>query len=336
MLGTSNANKLQLSVGWRDSYANSLYDYSHKNRSLNQALKPKEWLNSVDLTASYSVNSRVSLTGTIPVVFNRLSLLLPPTGQNSASRFGLPAAGLSDVSLLGRAWMLAPEKHPTQNISLGVGIKVPTGNWNPQHTYPDVLGNYQRKAVLPPSIIPGDGGAAGIFEVVSYKTLTGKHPLRGSTVLLSASYLMNPRNTNNTLSAIPLLGLASSPASYNGLTNSVADSYSIRSLLTMPIPRSENSAFLKKTRVGFSYRWEGVRQRDVLGGSRGFRQPGYVMAIAPFVSIPFIANTKLSVEIPITISGRILPSPEIPPGVPLRSFGLIAPVTVLVRLTRAI
>jgi hypothetical protein len=346
VLGTTNERKFQVSVGWRDSYANQLYDYSHRNRQLTAALKPKEWLNSLDVTASYNFSRRVSLTGTMPIALNRISLLIPPDPGGSSSRFGLPGAGLGDVSLLARSWLLNPVEHPTANVSLGTGVKIQTGNWNPHYTYPDVFGNIQRKAVLPPSIIPGDGGTGAILELVSYKTFTGKL-LNGGTLIVSGSYLINPRNTNNTLSAISLLGL-SNPLAANAVTNSVPDSYAVRTLMTLPIPGTRQiasgnvasgkirSVVLKQTRIGVSYRWEGTRQRDLFGGNRGFRQPGYVMAIGPFISIPFVAQTKLNIEVPITISGKIEPSPETPVGVPLRKFGLIAPVGVLVRLTRSI
>lgn len=332
MLGTAGEKKFQVSIGYRESYAHLLFDRSRVDKNLTKALAPKEWLDNMDLTATYNVTSRLSVTGTMPFVFNRISFLLPPKGVGVGTRFKNPVTGIGDVSLISRAWLLNPKKHSSFNISLGTGIKIPTGNFNPQYTYPDVFGHFQRKAELPPSIMAGDGGTGMLFEVVAYKSFK-KSFLRGSSILVSGNYLSNPRVTNNTLSAISVLGLASSPLAANGTTNSVPDSYAVRTIYTMPVPGSSEIPALKRVKLQASYRWEGIRVHDLFGGNRGFRQPGYVMAVGPGATVRLPGALRFNVEVPITITQRIDASPQIPFGVPLRRFGLISPVSVICRLT---
>lgn len=332
MLGTTGEKKFQVSLGYRESYAHLLFDRSRVDRQLTRALAPKEWLDSMDLTATYNLNSRLSITGTAPIVFNRISFLLPPQGVGVGTRFKNPVTGIGDISFISRGWLLNPKKHSSFNISVGTGIKIPTGNFNPQYTYPDVFGRFSRKAELPPSIMAGDGGTGMLFEVVAFKSFK-KSFLKGSSILVSGNYLSNPRVTNNTASAITVLGLASSPLAANGTTNSVPDSYAVRAVYTTPIPGTSKNSMLKRVRLQASYRWEGIRVHDLFGGNRGFRQPGYVMAVGPGVTVRLWGPTKLNVEVPITINERIDASPQIPFGVPLRRFGLISPVSVICRLT---
>ncbi len=333
MLGTeSGQKKFQISVGYRQSYSDKLFDNARVNQPLTNLLRPKEWLNSVDLTGSYSLNDRVSFSASVPLVLNRISFLIPP---GSGGRYGLPGAGIGDLTVLARSFLLNPKKHPSANVALGVGLKVPTGNPGPDAFYPNVQGVFARKSILPNSIAPGDGGTGPILEAIAFKTFNGQHLLKGSNVLLTANYLVNPRNTNGVASAITSLGLAGQ-ADSRALTNTVADSYSLKATLSTPVPGSQRFSGLKRIRLLGSYRWEGIPTRDLIGGNSGFRQPGYVMSIAPGVNLRVYGRYRLTVEVPITINGRINANPQIQPGGPLRRFGFIAPVTVLARVTTSI
>jgi hypothetical protein len=332
VLGTeSNKKKFQLSVGYRESYANRLYNNTRPNHDLNKILRPKEWLNTIDVTGTYSPSDRFSLTASLPVVLNNISFLIPPGVDR---RFGLPGRGIGDVTLLGRGFVLDPKKSPTMNLSLGLGVKLPTGSAGPQSTYPNVEGVFARRPATPNSIPPGDRGTGLIFEAIAFKTFTGDHLFKGSNVLFAANYLANARNTNNVASAISNLGLAG-PSDVNALTNTVGDAYSLRATFSTPIPKTK-SDLLKRVRLLASYRWEGIPKHDFIGNNRGFRQPGYVMAVGPGVNVRLYKQIRLTVEVPITVSGRIDANPHIAPGGPLRRFGFIAPVTVLARLTTTI
>lgn len=333
MLGTEgNQKKLQLSIGYRESYATRLYNGARVDHDLTKALRPKEWLNAVDVTGSYNFNDRISLTASLPVVINRISFLIPPGVDR---RFGLPGVGIGDVSILARSFLLNPKTHANENIGIGAGIKLPTGNAGPKDVYPNVQGVFAKRPILPNSIPPGDRGTGAIFEAVAYKTFTGDHILKGSNILLTANYLCNPRNTNSVSSAIASLGLAG-PAEFNALSNTVGDAYALRAQFSTPIPKSGKNQLLRRIRLMASYRWEGIPGRDLIGGNRGFRQPGYVMAVGPGVSVRLFNQTRLNIEVPITIVGKIDANPQIRPGGPLRHFGLVAPVTVLARLTTTI
>ena len=333
VLGTEqNKKKLQLSVGYRESYSNQLYNNARPNHDLNRLLRPKQWLNTIDVTGTYQLNSRFSVTASLPVVINNISFLIPPGVDR---RFGLPARGIGDVALLARSYVWDPLKHPTANLAFGLGMKLPTGSAGPTHIYPNVEGEFARKPATPNSIPPGDHGTGIIFEAIAFKTLTGNHILKGGNILLAANYLANPRDTNNVPSAISNLGLAG-PGDINALTNTVSDAYSLRATFSMPLPGGAHISSLKRVRWLASYRWEGIPKHDLIGNNRGFRQPGYVMSVGPGVSVRLYKQTRLSIEVPITVNGRIDANPHMPQGEALRRFGFISPVTVLARLTTTI
>ena len=77
-------------------------------------------LHSVDVTASYAVTDRFSVSLTVPFVSGTQSRFYADSARHVVSAFGL-----GDVSLVGNAWLLDPRKH-AGNIALGVGVKAAT------------------------------------------------------------------------------------------------------------------------------------------------------------------------------------------------------------------
>lgn len=341
--------KFQLSVGWRYSKATQSYFDSRVNHSFTSTWQPKERLSILDVSGRYAFNKRFSVLGTLPVVMNHFSTLLPPLGPGIGARHGWSPSGVGDLSLFGQCSVLDPKNSPFQNVSLGLGIKIPTGAWNLHATIPDETGaNPRRRSMYPPAIFPGDGGVGILAGYDAWKILRTPNELRGITLFSSAYYLVNPRNANGTPSMVASLGVPLTPNFFGRLTNSVTDSYSISAGASVRLPGTWNRPGLKNLRPRVSWHWEGVPTYDLIGGSAGFRQPGAAMSIAPGLTYA-IGKNYLIAEVPITFWRHISTGATALPGNPVvrrgvlvpaafnpnRQMGLVAPVSVSIRYVRS-
>ncbi len=351
-LGATGGGKWQLSVGWRQSNADRSYFKSHVNHNFTHNWGPQLRLSILDATAAYKVNDRVSVLTTMPIVMNKYSELFPPNGTGPGSadqRFGWSPTGIGDISVYSQSWLLKPIDHPFSNVALGVGIKIPSGDWNVQRNLPNLDGtNFLNRAVYPPSTMPGDGGTGIIFGGTAFKTFRKPVRLRGQTVFASASYLCNPRDTNGTASIVSSLGVPLAPQYFNRLTNSVTDSYNVQIGASLKIPGTWDKPKLRGLRSRLVYGWQGIPTHDLIGGSSGYRQPGYTMTFAPGLTYSYKNNLVIA-DVPIAFAKYISPGdsaiPDLPvqtahgvvpaPFSPTRNLGLIAPVGISLRYVRS-
>jgi hypothetical protein len=177
-------------------------------------------------------------------------------------------------------WLFKQPSESAHNISVGIGLKLPTGKSNVMST---VIGPNGRTVtqVVDQSIQLGDGGWGIPLDIQAYKRF-------GSTsVYVSGSYLLNPRDTN---------GVPTGRGRLSEAIMSVADQYLVRVGIARPVPKTRQWAYT----VG--WRIEGVSVRDLIGKSNGFRRPGYGMAIEPGVQY-FRFKETWSVTVPIA-AGR--------------------------------
>jgi len=304
----------------------------------------------MDVSLRRILNSRMSVTVTLPMVNNNFSMLYPPQGSPQGDRHSFSANGIGDVSIFEQNWLLSPKSHPFGNVAVGVGIKIPTGMWNVQRVLPNETGlGYERRAVYPPSIMPGDGGTGIIVGINGFKTIRTPPLLRGNTVFGSASYLCNPRGTNGTSSIVQSLGVPLAPNFQNQLTNSVTDSYNLQLGTSIKLPHTWDNPKLKTLRARLVYNWEGIPNRDLIGSSNGFRQAGYIMSCGPGFSYSH-GKTMFILDVPITFNAYIDPNSTAIPGLPTktstggllpaafsdrRNLGMVAPVALSMRCIRS-
>ncbi len=332
--GIGKSSKFEFDVNWRFAESDMLYNKGRKNHALTRALKPVEDLSVIDMTATYAISQRASISANLPIAFNKFALQLPPEPSIFSRRFDLPARGIGDISLVARTWLFNQKKHPFHNVRLGGGLKFATGNWAPKSYYPNIDGfGTAKKTVYPPAIIPGDGGLGVIVDAQAYKTFRQPEILRGTSVFASAAYLITPKNTNSAPSVLSGLGLAYDPRGQNALRNSVADTYAVQTGFSVPIPRCYDNKLLRGIRILGIARYEGLKQRDIIGRSDGFRQPGYILTLGPAVSFTCGKNS-FTVEVPITYNRHIDPGNAVLPGNVFRTFGTAAPAGILVRYAR--
>lgn len=217
------------------------------------------------ITITRNFNARMSVAATLPVMaFSRTSLY----EHYQTQRYRTGSFGIGDARLSVYRWMLNPAKKYKGNIQLGLGIKLPTGNYN----YQDYFYKKADSAVLAPvdqSIQPGDGGTGISVEINGYYNFSRK-----MGIYVNAFYLANPREVNGTSTARG--GIASVTAKkYNTDVMSVPDLFMVRA----------GGAFtFKKCTFSGGVRVEGLPSSDLVGGNRGFRRPGYIISAEPSVT----------------------------------------------------
>lgn len=343
-MGPGNG-KFQLSFGYRNSYADRSYHGTTYNRTFSENWQPRIRLTLLDVTARYNFNSRVSVLASMPIALNKFSMLFPPKGSFKGVRDGWNVDGIGDIIIQPQVLCLHPKEHPYENVVLGLGVKIPSGNWDEKRVIPNLNGQVLgRTTVYTPAVMPGDGGTGIVATMDAYKTFRAPKLIRGQTVFLSGSYLCNPRNTNGASSIISSAGVPLTPNFLNELTNSVADAYGVQAGCSLKIPGTWNKPNLKGLRVRGVYRWEGLRAHDLIGGAGGFRQPGWAMSFGPGLTWAR-HNDALMVDVPITFLRFIDVERSLVPGPSngtnpaafsnARNLGLVAPVSVSLRYVRS-
>ncbi len=303
-LGTSGGDKFLLSVGWRAAKSTRSFDGFRNNENISFNWGPHERISIMDVTGRYLLTPRVSLVATLPIVFNSFSMFYPPNGPGQSVRSGADSNGIGDLSLFAQRWMLKPKDHPFGNFAAGIGMKIPTGNYNVQADLPNLTGaGFMQRTFYPPAIMPGDGGTGIIFGVNGWKQLR-KGWWRGNTLFANASYLANPRDTNGTNSIVQSFGVPLAPQFLTELTNSVTDSWNVQAGASIKIPKTWDKPILRGLRGRVTFNWEGIPNHDLFGKSQGYRQPGYIMSVAPGFTYTFRKSIFIA-EVPIVFSRYI-------------------------------
>jgi len=349
-LGANGKNKFTASLGWRYAQADRSYFDSRLNHAFTSSWNPYERLSVLDVTGQYALNKRFSVMSSLPIVFNKFSMLYPPLGNGRGNRYSTTPKGIGDLTIYGQGWLLDSEKSPNHNVALGVGIKVPTGNWNSKDILPDETGrNFAMRTVYPPAIQPGDGGVGVLVGIQAFRQLRNNWPIvHGGTVFASGNYLINARDTNGTPSMVQSLGVPLNSFFNGRITNSVADSYNAQVGVALRVPGTWDKPNLKGLRMRIVGGCEGLNSHDLIGKNNGFRQPGYTLSIGPGLTYAR-GKDVLTIDIPIVFNRHINPNKSIVPGPPIqtrggpipspinfnRQMGLVAPLSVVVRYVRA-
>lgn len=269
-----------------------------------------------DVSAGYAVTERLSLSLEIPFQYGSR------TNSFEHDFLGVHttrAAGMGDMRLTANYWLLnprmpaeqstisdkadngkqvagcdpAPVKYREYNISLGLGVKAPTGD--------DAVSDYfyrpTGRVLLPvdSAIQPGDGGWGIIFSGSAFAKV-----YKNTFAFFSGSYLSNPRETNHV--ATPFADIPEFTAGDRGeMVNSVPDQFLARTGLATAVWREKGVA------ASLAVRWEGIPSHDLIGGSDGYRLAGYSVSIEPGASISR-GKDSLALSVPVAIYRRGLPS----------------------------
>jgi hypothetical protein len=270
--GFLDSGRWQLSIGFRKQLSHRHYVGTVEQKQ--RAALGTEVVNNIylfDAALTYAINRRFNLTVAVP--FQKA------TRRRGTSPQIFHSVGIGDISVMGRMWLWKPPAESGQNISFGVGVKLPTGKPNVKDTVPTANGLSTVTQVVDQSIQLGDGGWGIPLDVQAYKRF-GK-----TTLYASATYLLNPRDTN---------GVPTGRGRPSEAIMSVADQYLARVGFSRPIPKTRQWAFTMGWRI------EGVPVRDLIGKSNGFRRPGYGMSLEPGVEY-FRGRDSWSVAVPVAV-----------------------------------
>ncbi|HEV8286517.1 MAG TPA: hypothetical protein VGQ09_19545 [Chitinophagaceae bacterium] len=219
----------------------------------------------LDITATRTLNSRWSLAMTLPIMDFARSSLYEHDGR---TRHSTHSFGIGDVRFSAYRWMFDPKTSHKGNLQIGAGLKLPTGNYN----YTDYFYKKEDSSVLGPvdqSIQPGDGGTGITLELNCFYNFDHQLGVYGNFF-----YLSNPREVNGTSTARG--GTPSATAKkYNTDVMSVPDLYMARGGVALMVDQFTFSGGI---------RMEGLPSEDLIGGSRGFRRPGYIISAEPSVT----------------------------------------------------
>ena len=263
--------------GWQMNFNNRYFkSYKHFVGSVEQKEREEnatEVINhtySLDITATRHFNARWSVGMTLPLISNTRSSLYEHGGNSggSAARHNTRSFGIGDMRVSVYRWLFNPAKNFKGNIQAGIGIKLPTGDYQ----YQDYFYKADGSVVLGPvdqSIQLGDGGTGFSLELNGYYQFNHQFGMYGNFY-----YLINPREQNGVSTARG--GTPNATAiKYFTNTMSVPDQYMIR---------GGASYMTGKFSFTGGIRMEAIPSSDLIGGDNGFRRPGFVTSFEPVFS----------------------------------------------------
>jgi hypothetical protein len=277
-------NTWQVSTSWR-------YQRSHRHfvgdvEQVNRALDESEVVNTInqpELGIRYNLNELWSFSLGIPYLIAERSSPIRDSNRVVVDRSTTAARGVGDITIIARRLLWEPKGHPDGNVSVGLGIKIPTGADNVLDASERIV-NGQRVLTIQTvdqSIQPGDGGWGFIGDLQAFQRIAHT----GGALYFSGTYLSNPRDRN---------GVHTFRGDPNEAIMSVADQYLARLGGTYTAPG------WKGLGVGLGGRIEGVPVRDLIGASDGFRRPGFAVSVEPSLSFSRGPHT-FSLAVPVAV-----------------------------------
>jgi len=243
-------------------------------------------MHAFDVTLTYAFSRRFSLSVELPLEKASRETYYEHDG---ISLHTMRARGAGDVRFVGNLWLLHPDKHPHENISLRVGLKAPTGD--SRATDFSFRSNGRVLRPVDPAIQPGDGGWGIVLGTEAFKKVF-KHTI----VYLQGTYLSNPREMNGTQTPF-----GDQPAATLGDIGYTIDSVPDQYLGQVGISQTVWPA--KGLSATFGVRIDGVPSHDLIGGSEGWRLPGYNISLEPGLSISRGKNF-FSLTVPVAVKSH--------------------------------
>lgn len=267
----------QLSTTWRyfesDRHFRGTTEETHRTEEGSQVINT---VHQFELALSYQANPRWSLTFALPYLMADRSSPLRNAEREVKGRASVHSRGIGDLSFVARRWMLDPTQPRKGNFTLGIGIKLPTGDNSVEDTRiraddADADGVLTEDEMVysvetvDQSIQPGDGGFGVIFDFQGYRSWMDHRV----TLYGSAFYLANPEGTDK----VPTYR-SREPEKYM----SIPDRYVAR------VGTIFSGPGWKGWSAGIGGRIEGVPVHDLFGSSKWFRRPGYTVSAEPSFS----------------------------------------------------
>src|SRR5262245_43669459 len=118
---------IQTTVSYRYLYADSGYIGTHEYEDwYARTVGARLTLHSFDFNLTYGLSRRFSLSLITPFIFGEASTKFDNNGERHANY----STGFGDLRLTANGWIWDPAHAHDGNISLSLGVKAPTGNYN--------------------------------------------------------------------------------------------------------------------------------------------------------------------------------------------------------------
>lgn len=247
----------------------------------------------LDMGIQYGVTNRLAIGFNLPFLSYKRTSLYEHYGNSidrnpEQKRFGTESAGIGDMRITANYWLFDPDKKDSKgNLSLGLGLKLPTGNSNVQGEFHRIAINGQDSTftkAVDQSIQLGDGGWGIILQLQALKKV-----FKGGLLYANGFYMLNPMTENKTVSRGTIVGVDPIIAYH-----SIPDQFSFRGGINYQLSKINGLGFSLGGRI------EGVPSHDLLGDSNGYRRPGYVVSIEPSI-IYSKAGLNFSLSVPYAL-----------------------------------
>lgn len=274
-------SRFQAFAGYRWLHADRMFIHDHEQKQFEE--EGSEEINDshfMDIGLRYSFSPRVSSTLTLPFSFHDRSQVYRALDfqRTILGRFHTRSAGWGDVRLEGNAWLLDPKKQRTGNVLFGLGFSAPSGDADVQDEFKIVPFRgpvVSEEHAVDQSIQSGNGGWGILFDLYAFRELMPR-----LKVFLNGAYSLTPEEKYSPTRSL-----------YGDY--SIGDSYLSRGGFEYLLwPKYALS-------LSLGGRIDGVPVHDLVGGSDGFRRPGYAVSIEPGISVAvnswgFALNTPVA------------------------------------------
>jgi hypothetical protein len=238
----------------------------------------------LDMALTRVFNERWSAMIDIPILANkRTSMYEHGFNERGATH----SFGIGDIRLAAYRWLLNPARNKNGNIQLGLGLKLPTGDYDYKDFWTNIGPNGEPELrTVDQSIQLGDGGTGITLELNVFQRLNHHFGLYGNFY-----YLSNPREHNGVRTYREVLSPQYADRLANEAISSVPDQYMVRGGVDY-----FNGSFS----ASIGGRIECVPVHDVLGRSGHFRRPGLVVSVEPGVAYQ-IGGAQLFATVPVAL-----------------------------------
>ncbi|MBO9200086.1 MULTISPECIES: transporter family protein [Niastella] len=227
----------------------------------------------LDLTLFRNLKNGWSIGLDVPVISNARSSLYEHGGNGAKNaRHSTHSFGIGDIRIAVYKWLIDQSTMPKGNIQVGLGLKLPTGDYR----YQDFFIKNDTTKVLGPvdqSIQLGDGGTGFTTEINAFYNFNEHFGVYGNFF-----YLINPREQNGVSTARGGTTVSADAINYGTSVMSVPDQMMVRAGASVTFDKFTFSAGVRD---------ECQPSKDLIGGSSGFRRPGYIISIEPGVNYQF-------------------------------------------------
>jgi len=236
--------------------------------------------------ATYAISPRYSVTFALPFVVHDRSQVVRSNdvSRTILQRFSTQSSGIGDVRLEGNAWVLNPATHMKGNVLVGVGFSAPTGEKDARDTFqvfdPKTKQIVAADRTVDQSIQPGTGGWGVTLDFYAYQQIIPR-----LNAFLNGGYTSTPEEKN---------GVPTYRSNPYEAEMSIADSYFGRGGLEYTVWPQHGVTLSLAGRI------EGVPVTDLIGGSDGFRRPGFAVSIEPGISAT-VDTWSFSLSAPVAL-----------------------------------